>query len=117
MYAYGKVIIERPNVRAIPASALVSSGDDTFYWRLENDHAVRTNVRTGVSDGEWIEVTERQAPAKSGSNDPWVPIDGSDQVIVGDVSALTEGQAVCRAEPATHKEEVARAESTAAKSN
>jgi multidrug efflux pump subunit AcrA (membrane-fusion protein) len=115
MYAYGKVIIERPNVRAVPLSALVSSGDDTFYWRYENGHAVRTNVRTGVSDGEWIEITDRQVPAQTRTDEPWAPIDGSEQVIVGDVSALVDGQAVRLAEPAAHKEEVARAEPVATK--
>jgi multidrug efflux pump subunit AcrA (membrane-fusion protein) len=94
MYAYGKVIIERPNVRALPVSALVKSGDQTFYWRYEDGHAVRTEVQTGVSDGEWVEVTNRQLPPKSPGDDPWAPIDGSEQVIVGDLTLLTEGSAV-----------------------
>ena len=62
MYAYAKVIIERPGVRALPVSALTHSGDKTFCWTYENGHAVRTEIRTGVSDGEWIEVTNRQLP-------------------------------------------------------
>ncbi len=65
MYAYGKVIIERPNVRALPESALVRSGDQTFYWRYEDGHAVRTEVQTGVSDGDWVEVTNRQQDGES----------------------------------------------------
>ena len=65
MYAYGKVIIERPDVRSLPVSALAYIGDKTFYWTHENGHAVRTEVQTGVSDGEWIEVTNRQLPSKA----------------------------------------------------
>jgi multidrug efflux pump subunit AcrA (membrane-fusion protein) len=94
MYAYGKVIIERPDVRALPVSALVSSGEDTFYWSYEDGRAVRTNVRKGVSDGEWIEVTSRQLPPKPNGEDPWTPIDGKEQVILGDLSILTEGAPV-----------------------
>jgi multidrug efflux pump subunit AcrA (membrane-fusion protein) len=94
MYAYGQVIIKRPDVRALPVSSLVSSGDDTFYWSYKDGRAVRTNVRKGVSDGEWIEVTSRQLPPKSGGEDPWTPIDGSEQVILGDLSILTEGAPV-----------------------
>ncbi|HEY2253905.1 MAG TPA: efflux RND transporter periplasmic adaptor subunit, partial [Planctomycetaceae bacterium] len=32
MYAYGKVIIERPNVRAVPVGALTHVGEKTFFW-------------------------------------------------------------------------------------
>jgi multidrug efflux pump subunit AcrA (membrane-fusion protein) len=91
MYAYGKVIIERPNVRALPTSALVNSGEKTYYWRYEDGHAVRTEVQTGVSDGKWTEVTSRQLAQQTITEDYWTPIDGSEQVLVGDLSLLTEG--------------------------
>ncbi len=35
MYAYGKVIIERPGIRALPLDALTYSGEQTFCWRYE----------------------------------------------------------------------------------
>jgi len=108
MYAYGKVIIERPNVRALPMSALVNSGEKTFYWTYENGHAVRTEVQTGVSDGEWIEVTNRQNPLKSTGED-WAPITGSEKVILGDLSILTDGSLVRIGDTATKDEgEIAR---------
>src|SRR5207248_1120008 len=66
MYAYGKVIIERPGVRALPLEALSYSGDQTYCWRYEHGQAVRTEIETGVSDGEWIEVTNRRLPAAPG---------------------------------------------------
>ena len=66
MYAYGKVIIERPGVRALPLDALVYSGDQTFCWQYDKGHAVRTEIETGVSDGDWIEVTNRRVPSASG---------------------------------------------------
>ncbi|HLJ11521.1 MAG TPA: efflux RND transporter periplasmic adaptor subunit [Planctomycetaceae bacterium] len=91
MYAYGKVIIERPNVRALPVSALAHTGEKTFYWSYDAGHAVRTEVQTGVSDGTWVEVTNHQLPPAPEAQDPWAPIDGSEQVIVGDLSILTEG--------------------------
>jgi multidrug efflux pump subunit AcrA (membrane-fusion protein) len=94
MYAYGKVIIERSNVRALPLTSLIRSGDQTFYWRYEDGHAVRTEVQTGVSDGNWIEVTNRQLPPKAPGDEPWAPIDGTEQVIVGDLSILSEGSPV-----------------------
>ena len=90
MYAYGKVIIERPGVRALPLAALTYRGDQTFCWRYEDGHAVRTEIQTGVSDGEWIEVTNRRVPAsrtepagkrsldadrRLGTGDPRRPVD------------------------------------------
>jgi HlyD family secretion protein len=94
MYAYGKVIIERPNVRAIPTSTLVKNADKTYVWTYKDGHAAPIEVRTGISDGEWTEITSRQLSPTSGSEDPWTPIDGTEQVIVGDVSILTTGCAV-----------------------
>lgn len=114
MYADGKVIIERRGVLALPGAALVHDGDQTFYWSYENGQALRTEVQTGVSDGKWIEVTNRRlnAPpdteihevnfstttlvsqelaAFSDDDAVWVPCDGSEKVIVGDLAGLTDG--------------------------
>ncbi len=97
IYAYVNLIIERPGVRALPESALSYSGDNAYYWTHEKGHAVRTEVQTGVSDGEWTEVTNRQVlpseAAQSGKN-AWVAITGTEQVILGDLSLLTEGAPV-----------------------
>jgi multidrug efflux pump subunit AcrA (membrane-fusion protein) len=90
MYAYGKVIIERNDVRALPGSALVHDGDQTYYWTYENGLAHRVEVQTGVSDGTWTEVTNRQQSTQSSGDDSMVPINGKEQVIVGDLSILTE---------------------------
>lgn len=96
MYAYGKVVIERPNVRALPVKALTYSGDQTFCWRYEgngaNGRAVKTEIQTGVSNGEWIEVTNHRVPSSpdAPSAEAWKPIDGSEQVILGDLSILTD---------------------------
>ena len=101
MYGYAKVIIERPGVRALPVSALMHIektilhiGEKTFCWTYENGHAKRIEVETGLSDGEWIEVTNRQTPSLAGGVDHWTPIDGTEQVILGDLSILAEGSPV-----------------------
>jgi multidrug efflux pump subunit AcrA (membrane-fusion protein) len=115
MYAYGKVIIERPQVHALPATALKRVGDRTFCFIYEDGKAVRTEVQTGLSDtkNKWIEVTNRRrvspeeagvTPVSFGGAEPhtamddetsaWVPFDGSEQVILGDLSVLTDGESV-----------------------
>ncbi|HEV3165994.1 MAG TPA: efflux RND transporter periplasmic adaptor subunit [Isosphaeraceae bacterium] len=94
MYAYAKVIIERPGVRALPVSALTHVGEKTFCWTYKNGHAVRSEIRTGVSDGEWIEVTGLQRPTTNHVDPPWKPVNGSEQVILGDLVGLAEGAPV-----------------------
>jgi HlyD family secretion protein len=110
MYAYAKVIIERPGARALPLAALMHLGDKTvlkvgersFCWIYQNGRAHRFEVETGVSDGEWIEVTNRRAPASgdgTSGEQPWTPFDGKEQIILGNLSILTEGGAVTVAAP------------------
>jgi RND family efflux transporter MFP subunit len=106
MYAYAKVIIDRPNVRALPVSALTYVGDKTYCWMHENGRAVRKEIRTGVSDGQWIEVTNLQLPTTSGGDESWAPIKGSEQVILGDLSILADGTPV-RVAPPTEDTKVA----------
>ena len=99
-----------PGVRALPLDALVYSGDQTFCWRYEKGHAVRTEIETGVSDGDWIEVTNRRIPSPRGvpGEVPWTPIDGTEQVILGDLSVLVDGSPV-QVAPATGESKVASA--------
>ncbi len=99
MYAYAKVIIERPGVRALPISALTHSGEKTYCWTYQSGRAVRTEIQTGISDGVSIEVTNYQLPAAADEVEPWAPIDGSEQVIMGDLSILADGGPVVLAAP------------------
>jgi multidrug efflux pump subunit AcrA (membrane-fusion protein) len=98
MYADAKVIIERPDVWALPVAALVYVGETTFCWNYEDGRARRAEIRTGVSDGEWIEVTGLQVPAAASEADQWTPIDGKEQVILGDLSILSDGGPVTLAQ-------------------
>ena len=91
MYAYGSVLIERPNVRALPVSAVTQIGNQTYCYLALDGKAVRTPVQTGVSDGSWVEVTGRLARPQGSSEGTWVPFDGSEAVLTGDLSELSDG--------------------------
>ena len=115
MYAYAKVIIERPGVRALPLAALTYNGEKTYCWKHQDGKAVRTEIQTGVSDGKWIEVTSFQLPPASNDGEPWAPVNGSEQVILGDLSILSDGAPVeVAAATAKVDERVARAPAGAA---
>lgn len=106
MYAYANVIIERPGVRAIPEAALTRVGDKTYCWLYKDGRAQRTEVRTGISDGEWVEVTNLERPTKSQAEYPWTPVNGSEKVILGDLSILADGAPV-KVAPGSAGEKVA----------
>jgi hypothetical protein len=108
MYAYGKVIIERPGVRALPVSALMHVGEKTFCWKYEDGHAHRLAIQTGLNDGKWIEVTNYQPSAAADGAEHWAPIDGKEQMILGDLSLLADGAPVEIA-PTTDEAKVASA--------
>jgi hypothetical protein len=91
------VIIEHPGVQALPLDALDYSGEQTFCWLYEGGKAVRTELETGVNDGVWIEVTNRRPPVPPEAPSdavPWARIDGTEQVILGDLSSLVDGAPV-----------------------
>jgi HlyD family secretion protein len=102
MYAFANVQIERPGVRSLPVTALMHLGDKTvlkvgdrsFCWIYEDGRAKQIEVETGITDGKWIEVTNRRASASGAAaagDRPWIPFDGTEKIILGNLSILTEG--------------------------
>jgi multidrug efflux pump subunit AcrA (membrane-fusion protein) len=90
-YAYGSVIIERPDVRALPVSTVTQIGNQTYCYLALGGKAVRTAVQTGVSDGAWVEVAGKLVPSAGSSEATWAPFDGSEAVIDGDLSGISDG--------------------------
>jgi HlyD family secretion protein len=112
MYAYGTLIIERLGVRALPLSALSYRGDRTFCWIHQNGRAFEIEVETGLSNREWVEVIGRRAPdAPASSTGGAIPrsFDGSEEVIVSDITTLSTGDPV-QVASAEAQEKVARTE-------
>jgi multidrug efflux pump subunit AcrA (membrane-fusion protein) len=94
MYAYGSVLIERPNVRALPASAVTQIGNQTYCYLALDGKAARTPVQTGVSDGTWVEVTGKLVGSAGSSEGTWEAFDGSEVVIASDLSVVGDGAPV-----------------------
>jgi HlyD family secretion protein len=113
MYAYGFVYITHSNVFALPRRALDYRGEMTFVWTYDHGRAVKTEVQTGVGDDEWVEITRRRPAgvgrtisekSKNGTGakeaqmtaqaKSWHVIDGSEQVIVGDLTLLADKEPV-----------------------
>jgi RND family efflux transporter MFP subunit len=88
MYVYTKVLVERSHVFALPQQALTVSGNQTYCYLLRSNKAVKTSAETGISDGTWTEVTKMQI------GKTWRDVTGNEEVIVGDLDELTDGQTV-----------------------
>jgi multidrug efflux pump subunit AcrA (membrane-fusion protein) len=91
MYAYADVIIQHPKTMTLPEAALTHVGDQTFCWLYDDGHAKRTEVRTGLSDGNWIEITSIEHPDGSEAGHPFASPTGTEQVILGDLTILADG--------------------------
>jgi multidrug efflux pump subunit AcrA (membrane-fusion protein) len=85
MYAYGQVLIDRSNVRALPMEAVTEIGNQPCCYLYVGGKAVRTALQTGIDDGKWIEVTKKRVKGK------WVDLTGAEEVIVGDLSEVSDG--------------------------
>jgi hypothetical protein len=60
----------------------------------KDGNAEWTEVRTGVSDGDWIEVVNLQHVEASRVGDLWTQVSGFEQVILGDLSSRADGAPV-----------------------
>ena len=71
---------------------------------------MQTQIQTGISDGEWIEVTHRRVVSETGTRrqESWVQVDGAEQVILGDLSLLTDGAPVQVAKVARESQNLER---------
>ncbi len=88
MYVYADVFIHRANVYAVPPQALRVSGNQTYCFLLKDGKAAKTPVEAGVSDGSWTEI-ERTA-----TGNVWSKVTGKEQVILGNLDELSDGEAV-----------------------
>lgn len=92
-YVYGEIILERPNVFAVPPSALMSSGNETVCFLFRNGRALKTRVDAGISDGTSIEVDRMEIDGN------WKSLTGQEEVILGSLNELINGRQVTLAPP------------------
>jgi RND family efflux transporter MFP subunit len=92
MYAYASFTVDLGERLTVPASAIVTQGDNTFCWFVVDGKAKRTPVRIGVRDGQTVEALRKQVT--SGNTQSWVEFSRDDMVIISGQGSLTDNQAV-----------------------
>ena len=88
MYVHAKIFVERHDVRALPQEALTTEGNETYCYLFKDGRAAKTLVQRGSGDGNWVEVDKMKI------GDPWVRISGKEQVILGNLEELSNGDKV-----------------------
>lgn len=91
MYAYARITAPMPEAWVLPATAVVKQADVTVCFVHRDGKAVRLPIQTGRSDGTWTEVLKNQAPGVLGMWEDWT---GTELVLAGLTSGLTDGQPV-----------------------
>jgi RND family efflux transporter MFP subunit len=92
MYVQAMISVEHANVWTLPAAAVVTEGDQTFGYRVEEGKAVRTLLQVGLKGGGLVELFK--LGVKSGNDVRWEPIRGTEEFVTGVIAGLTEGQRV-----------------------
>jgi RND family efflux transporter MFP subunit len=91
MYAYAILTAAHSEALTLPAKALLRQ-DDTYYcWQFVDGKAVRTLVRPGLRTEGRVEILKKRLPGPDGR---WQDFTGREQVLVGDLAALADGQEV-----------------------
>ncbi len=95
MYVQARIVVEHPNVWALPAAAVRTEGDQTFCYTVEGGKAVRTLLQVGLRGGGLVEVLKKQVrpPSPGEEEGRWAPITGQ-EVVAGDAGAVRDGQPV-----------------------
>jgi hypothetical protein len=95
MYVQATIVVEHKNVWALPASAVVTEGEQRYCYRIKDGKAIRTPLQVGISGEGLVEVLKKQTkPARSGEEGAWEELQGDEEIIEGNVAGLKDGQAV-----------------------
>jgi RND family efflux transporter MFP subunit len=91
MYAYAIITAEHANTFTLPAEALLRQ-DDTFYcWEYRDGKAMQTLVRRGMRLKDRVEILKKRLPGPDGR---WQDFTGDEQILLGSIAALADGQEV-----------------------
>jgi hypothetical protein len=92
MYVQATIIAEHKNVWALPAAAVVTQGERTFCYRVDNGKAVRTPLQVGLRGSELVEVLKKRTkPREEGE---WEQITGEEEIMIEGTEGLKDGQRV-----------------------
>ena len=89
MYVTVSIAIDRPKVMTLPSAAVRFKGQQAYLYLAIEGKARMTPVQVGPSDDRFTEVLRKKPPGTQG--DEFVDVDGTEQVVIGSLDAMTDG--------------------------
>jgi HlyD family secretion protein len=95
MYVQASIVVQHVNAWTVPEAAILTEGNQSVCYRVQNAKAIRTPLQIGLKGGGLVEVLMLQMPAESPSVEGhWTPITGQEEVVVSSSAPLANGQSV-----------------------
>jgi multidrug efflux pump subunit AcrA (membrane-fusion protein) len=100
MYANVTISVDVPDILTLPSDVLLTDGDNTYCYVVEDGKAVRTVVRVGVQTKAVTQVLQKQGKsANAGDAAKWENFTGQEQIVAQNPGSLIDGQAVTAGSP------------------
>ncbi len=97
VYATGGLIVVHPDVWTVPATAVWVQDDQPMVVRIENGVARRTPVRTGLTQGGFVQLLKKQVRVvPRGEPLPWDDWTGEEEIVVDNPGAVVDGQPLAK---------------------
>lgn len=95
MYVQASITVQHENAWTLPASAIMTEGDQTFCYCIAEGEAVRTPLQIGMRGNGVVEVLMKQTKISlSGDERSWTEITGQEMVVGANAASVHDGQAV-----------------------
>lgn len=92
MYAIVKLTATAVDALVVPPAAVLFADETAYCYAVEDGKATKYRLQVGRNDPTGVQlVLKRRAGV---TNSEWQPITGSERVVVGNLGALADGQAV-----------------------
>ena len=92
LYCNVRIAATSADAQVVPAAAVLFADETAYCYQIEDGKAKKLRVQVGRADKGNLELLgKRPAGTTSGA---WQPIAGTEQIAVGNLGALVDGQAV-----------------------
>jgi HlyD family secretion protein len=91
-YATVRIAAEANDAIVLPSACVLPADETHYVYAVEDGKAVKYRVQLGRTDPGTVQVLgRRKATATTGA---WVKFDGSEQIVTGNLGALSDGAEV-----------------------
>jgi RND family efflux transporter MFP subunit len=92
LYAVARIKATTPDALLVPPAAVLFADETAYCFAVEGGKAVKLRVQVGRTDPAGVQLlAKRRASVNAGD---WTPVAGDEKVVVGNLGALADGQAV-----------------------